>query len=490
MTRLCDFLFVSFILFSNEFLFDINGLMNNQRTRITLLFIGTSFAVGCSGTAVSDGSVRSASAAGSLLAEMPDPTGGFTTFSTTGTIDTTNPFFQSLGGNGRACVHCHQAQDGWGLTPPNVQARFEATTPKGTDPVFRPVDGANSPVADVSTESARRAAYSMLLTKGLIRVQMPIPANAEFTLDKVDDPYGWASAAGLSLFRRPLPATNLKFLATVMWDGRETVAGQTIDSDLLKQSGDATIGHAEAPTPPTAAVMRQIVDFEESLFTAATTDNAAALLSARHANGGPQPLAQASFYIGINDVLGNDPNHVPFSPDVFAIYASWAGVPGGGVEAARASVARGETMFNNRAITLSQVPGVTEIVGDNFIGTCTTCHDTPSSGNHSVGLPVNLGLTDAARRTADMPLYTLRQKLDPTQTVQTTDPGRALVTGRWADIGKFKGPILRGLAARAPYFHNGFAATLDDVVAFYDARFNIGFTPAEHADLVAFLRTL
>ena len=72
--------------------------------------------------------------------------------------------------------------------------------------------------------------------------------------------------------------------------------------------------------------------------------------------------------------------------------------------------------------------------------------------------------------------------------MQTTDPGRALITGKWADIGKFKGPILRGLAARAPYFHNGSAATLGDVVDFYDTRFNIHMTAAAEARLVAFLR--
>jgi cytochrome c peroxidase len=75
-------------------------------------------------------------------------------------------------------------------------------------------------------------------------------------------------------------------------------------------------------------------------------------------------------------------------------------------------------------------------------------------------------------------------------TVQTTDPGRAMLTGKWADIGKFKGPILRALAARAPYFHNGSAATLDEVVDFYDTRFGIGLTAPEKADLIAFLRSL
>ena len=120
--------------------------------------------------------------------------------------------------------------------------------------------------------------------------------------------------------------------------------------------------------------------------------------------------------------------------------------------------------------------GVT--VPDPFTGTCTTCHDTPNAGNHSVKAPLNIGLTDASRRTADMPLYTLRS-MSTGETVQTTDPGRAMVTGKWADIGKFKGPILRGLAARAPYFHNGSAATLDEVIDFYESRFNIGLTARE-----------
>jgi len=71
-----------------------------------------------------------------------------------------------------------------------------------------------------------------------------------------------------------------------------------------------------------------------------------------------------------------------------------------------------------------------------------------------------------------------------------TDPGRALISGKCADIGKIKGPILRGLAARAPYFHNGSAATLMDVVNFYDQRFNIRFTDQQKQDLVNFLNTL
>jgi cytochrome c peroxidase len=89
----------------------------------------------------------------------------------------------------------------------------------------------------------------------------------------------------------------------------------------------------------------------------------------------------------------------------------------------------------------------------------------------------------------DMPVYTLRNKTSGEIKV-VTDPGRALITGKWKDVGRFKGPILRGLAGRGPYFHNGSAATLLDAVHFYDTRFGLGLTDEQKADLVAFLRTL
>jgi len=106
-----------------------------------------------------------------------------------------------------------------------------------------------------------------------------------------------------------------------------------------------------------------------------------------------------------------------------------------------------------------------------------------------VKAPLDLGLTNVERRTPDMPLYTLRN-LSTGDTRQTTDPGRAMITGKWRDVGRFKGPVLRGLAGRAPYFHNGFAATLADVVTFYNTRFSIGLSAAEQSDLVAFLSAL
>jgi cytochrome c peroxidase len=65
-----------------------------------------------------------------------------------------------------------------------------------------------------------------------------------------------------------------------------------------------------------------------------------------------------------------------------------------------------------------------------------------------------------------------------------------LITGKCADIGKFKVPSVRGLAARAPYFHDGSAATLLEVINFYDQRFGMLLSQEEKADLVAFLNSL
>ena len=49
---------------------------------------------------------------------------------------------------------------------------------------------------------------------------------------------------------------------------------------------------------------------------------------------------------------------------------------------------------------------------------------------------------------------------------------------------------LRGLAARPPYFANGSAQTLREVVDFYDRRYNIGYTEQEKQDLVNFMGAL
>lgn len=425
---------------------------------------------------------------------FPTPTGMIRTVSSAGAIDTSNEFFQDLGTNGRRCVSCHDPAAGWTITPPLLEQVFEDSdggiVPDrfGLGAVFRLVDGANAPTADVATLAARRTAYSMLLSKGLIRVGIGVPQSAELELIAVDDPYHFASAAQLSLFRRPLPTTNLQFLSTVMFDGRETVPGQPIALDLADQANSAIRDHAQGG-PLTQAQRASIVAFETALNTAATFDTVAKNVSAAGATGGPANLAEQEFYIGINDLFGDSQTGEPFSPTVFTLYDAWASSP----IAERRAVARGQDLFNHKHIAITGVGGINDepAFGNptTVDGTCTTCHNTPNVGDHSVVAPLDIGLADASRRTPDMPLYTFRNKMTG-ETISVTDPGRALISGRWKDIGRFKGPILRDLPAHAPYFHNGFAADLDAVVDFYDDRFQIGFTAQEKSDLVAFLRTL
>jgi cytochrome c peroxidase len=406
-----------------------------------------------------------------LFGPFDNSSGEARTVSTGRPHDRDSLFFEELGTNGRTCVTCHMPGDGWTVVPAHVQARFERS--HGHDPIFRTNDGSNSPLADVSTVDARRAAYSLLLRRAVIRVGLPIPAGAEFTLEAVDDPYGYASAAELSLFRRPLPSTNLKLLSTLMWDGRETFPGQPMALNLAHQANGATVGHAQALRDLSPAERDDIVAFESHLFTAQVRDGEAGELHAAGARGGPRALAEQVFYPGINSSA--DPSGRPFDPRVFTLFDRWASAPGR-LAAARRSVARGEAIFNERRFGIRA-------------STCSGCHNAPNAGSNSNGLFSNLGLSDASRRTPDMPLYTLRCT-STGALFKTTDPGRALVTGRCADINRFKLPTLRGLAARAPYFHNGLAATLEAVVQIYEERFGMGLTAEETRDLVAFLRAL
>ncbi len=79
-----------------------------------------------------------------------------------------------------------------------------------------------------------------------------------------------------------------------------------------------------------------------------------------------------------------------------------------------------------------------------------------------------------------MAVYTLRRR-STGETAQTTDPGQAIRNGQWAGPNRFKTPNIRGLAARAPYFHNGIAADLPALVTFYERSLGFDFTPDEEA---------
>jgi hypothetical protein len=468
---------------------------------------------------------------------FPNPHGASQTYSANGAgIDLTGLFFQSLGTNGRACGTCHQPSDGMSVSAASVELRFLRT--QGTDPIFRTVDGSNCDHSiDVSTLEGKYAAYSLLRTRGLIRIALAVPANADYQVSSVQNPYGCNETDTISMYRRPLPSTNLRFLSAVMADGREStqITGtskivynnypDSLLSDLAHQAMDATNGHAQASPPLTISDPRlaPIVNFEMGLTTAQAIGNRTGLLNAKGANGGPLALLDQLFFISINSsvhplVPGLEqpgglvtPGDGQFTPAIFNTFDAWATLP---PDDPRAAVVRGQAIFNSKPINITGVAGINDDVSagglvargiPSLTGTCGTCHDTPNVGNHSFPTPLDIGTGDPDSSNASVNLGGLDIAYLPSITVCKTDPntglptkncktttdlGQALIDGNFNHVGKIKGPILRGLSARAPYFHNGSAQTLLDVVRFYETRFGLALTPQEESDLVSFLSSL
>ncbi len=453
-------------------------------------------------------------------------------------LDLANPFFQNLGINGRTCNSCHKLDNSLGISVAKVQSIFTATS--GLDPIFRINDGSNAPTgffANTSTVDARKQSFSMLLNHGVIRVGIGVPSTADFTLLLAQDPYYFASSAELSLFRRPLPSVNVAFNVLTMWDGRES-EGRPVNRDALRnQANDATQGHAERPTPIDDATRSAIADFQLQLFSAQSRSNLVGALNVQGcdvsasaeepgacdaARGGPTGLSRVltdgsaddfpAFFPGINDPLpvtstGNT-NATTHNNVSLIIYEPWesetlgdAPTVNGVLQDAtltknRGEIGDGENIFYTKPMTITGVPGLNDISGGaaTIHGTCTTCHNTPDVGNHSKVRFMNTGVSNPyladnplAGNIADFPKYILGRKSDGFY-VTSTDPGLALRSGRFNDIGKFKVPNLRGLGSREPFFHNGEAKSLTDVVNFYNVKFKMNMTSEEIRKVVVFLR--
>jgi hypothetical protein len=305
-----------------------------------------------------------------------------------------------------------------------------------------------------------------------------------------------------------------------MWDGRESEGRPAVRDALENQANDATTGHAQRPTPLDDATRAAIADFQLALFAAQSSsklvgalDVAGCTISAEGepcepARGGPAALAALltepspggdqggfePFFVGINDSFASGFRNVsltifdPWESDVFPASDTST------LTRNRGELGDGENIFYNKPIEITGVAGLNDVLGQPVVhGFCTTCHNTPDVGNHSRPRFFNIGTSSPyladnplAGNLIAFPKYIIERNSDKAY-VTTTDPGLALRTGRYADIGRFKVPMLRGLGARAPYFHNGQAKTLTDVVNFYNGRFKIGFTDEEIRKVVLFL---
>jgi hypothetical protein len=444
------------------------------------------------------------------------PTGTVSTYTTAGTINPSGIFFTALGTNQRSCTTCHQLNQGMSLSSASVQALF--TSSNGTDPLFAAVDGANCPTVAVGDS----AGHSLMLNNGLIRIGVAPPAGAQFQIAVAQDPYGCAKVPNAttgqendSVYRRPLPATSLTSLSGVMWDTRFTLSplnssatlSANLDADLGAQAANAVATHEQGTANLSAAQLIEVEAFEEGLFTAEATDTDAGTLSSGGATGGAAALAAQNFYPGINDAFGGDPQGAAFNPVVFTLFAAWEN----STNPAQASIARGEDIFNSAPMVIENVRGLNDnaALGSpaTFAGTCGTCHDAPNIGTHSLGLTFDIGTSVLAANETDpnilngleeltppaLPVYQITGCTDASGNAVmyvTTDPGVGLFSGQCADVNRLKVPGLRGLAARAPYFHNGSAASLEDVVKFYDQRFQMNLNPQQQLDLAHFLSAL
>jgi cytochrome c peroxidase len=380
------------------------------------------------------------------------------TFSDVGFVDLNNPFHSPQGSNGRSCESCHRFETGWSVVPAQVEIRFLLT--QGNDPIFNLLD-ANSPTADVSTVQARYSAYSML-RKGLFRRGGNVPATAEYEILAVDDPLGaGGSLTRFEAFRRPLATANFHIARNVGWHDQNTNGSGDVHAGLVNQATGNITG-AQQGAPPAPETVEAIADYQEGLAFAQQTAFGVGLLASCGALGGPENLS----------------TETPVNAR-FDLYDAWLDlVPGTctsvPADKRRAQIARGQELFNGPN------PGG---------GSCRGCHNASNNGSNVNGALFDVGASQPEFRRPGMPLYTVRNKAT-LEVRQTTDPGRALRSGNWSDMDRFKTPSLRGIAARAPYFHNGIAASLEDVVTHYEVALGFVFTAKEKEDLVAFMKAL
>jgi cytochrome c peroxidase len=386
-----------------------------------------------------------------------NPAGTAATYSTAGFVDLESPFHVPQGTNGRSCDSCHLAHAGWSIRPIDVELKFLLTG--GKDPIFNALD-ANRPKPDETSLKAKYAAYSML-RRGLFRRNGTVAGTFEYEIVAFDDPLGaGGSLTRVEVFRRPLATANFHIAKNIGWHDQNTNGSGDVHAGLIAQAAGNITGSQQGP-PAAPATLESIVGYEKGLAFAQQFVFGVGALDSCGAQGGPQNLSSQ-----------------PQARGRFNLFDAWIDlVPGScttrSADRKRAQIARGQELFNNPN------PG----------GRCGFCHNAQNNGSNVDGRLFDIGASGAQFRKAGMPLYTLRKKGTTDERV-TTDPGRALRSGLWADLDMFKTPSLRGVAARAPYFHNGIAPTLEDVVIHYEVALGFAFTRQEREDLVAFLEAL
>lgn len=449
-----------------------------------------------------------------------------------------HPFFRPLGINGRACVSCHQPQDGMSISLDTIRWLWRSTG--GRDPLFAAIDGKNCP----HLPQGDPASHSLLLKRGLIRVFLPWPPRGadgqpmdpEFTIEVVRDPtgcnthpqYGLNSPEPtISVYRRPRPVSNTKYTTHEKFGvlpfigknglaasrdpdtGRPSAMNLMADArapSLRAQAEDAAAGHLQVSQPLSREQLEAIVDFESQVYVAQAFDHRAGSLVEA---GGPSGLGPQAMLRNEAGVLGNNVTRW-----VIPMENKWKSLPRTGDaaadarNAARESIQRGHDIYMFRTFWIRDSMHLNSVgLGNPTKRTCATCHGMHMTGMDTANGWMDIGTTNLPwasetplnpwnKEQPEMPLFkiTCKERVPPHpflgRVIYTQDPGRALISGRCNDVGTIVMQQLRGMAARAPYFSNGSAQTLREVVDYYDRRYNIGYTEQEKQDLVNFMGVL
>jgi cytochrome c peroxidase len=263
-------------------------------------------------------------------------------------------------------------------------------------------------------------------------------ADATILID-IPLPPGWTLAddpgATTARFARAVPTTNnVPSLDTIfMADGRFAT--------LEEQALGAVHAHAEPGREPTAAELAAIADFQQ------TNKFFSSNALKQWANGGPPPE-----------------------------------LPPGNTE----SEIRGRNWF---------VPSAA--------GVCGHCHAGPMLNETSEFLlaPAPPGsrfftafVSELNKAGNEVQTFVIDNGDGTTAIIESTDPGRALITGDPNDANFFRIPTIWGAKDTAPYFHDNSAATLEELTQHYSDYFQIVGLPAltaqEQADIVAYTKLL
>jgi cytochrome c peroxidase len=417
--------------------------------------------------------------------------------------------------NGRACTTCHVLDEDTTLRPASVTARLQANP---QDPLFHRLD-ADDPAAATLTFAH--------LEKGLVRVVLPLPDNMD-VID-IDGKVVTGPDRTIFVWRGVPTVANTAMTAPFQLDGREP--------DLQTQAQGAVTNHAQGPKIPPPP-LDQVAAFQKEVFTSPRAWLVAKLLELgfpldkvpvpedyiplaepqRRGREIYKKACEACHGSATTDRIVNREVHDLFfaalQPDGNVRFEV---VPGKGPVAVPEARPRDE--FLNIGFGFGSYMGQLGLL---------------QTFNAGVALPRYRFrfYTDGTRTQAvtDLPPVPATLSGDPRDLrpardergapivgpnrlpqLFSTDPGRAAISGDPQDFEAFDVPQLRGIAGTAPYYHDNSLATLEEVVDNY-SRFVLGFitplqlpavqppeqpggrkealTPAQKADLLAFLRQL